>query len=140
MAWYAKSVVPATPMQWKNLLLSDLKVPLQTMWMFKMCSSAWVTNEPRAANQTCYCLSLGNDGGNGCGLTFELVLNLSLKIPLHLATWLAKSMQWCPRWPLTLVVWMPSMRNTALKKLKRTGRKLTISVREGMHEFARGLR
>ena len=67
----------------------------------------------------------------------------SLKIPLHLATWLAKSMQWCPRWPLTISrVKALSIRSrySTEKIEKELGWKLTISVREGMHEFARGLR
>jgi nucleoside-diphosphate-sugar epimerase len=101
-------------------------------------------SHPKAANQT-YIVSawatmeeMVSGLAEGAGITTP-----SRRIPLRVATVLAKAMQWWPRWPLTLsrVQAMSSRSRYSTKKIeKELGWKLTVPVKEGMHEFARDLR
>jgi len=99
---------------------------------------------PKAANQT-YIVSVW-------GTMEEMVRGLaegvgitppSGRIPLVVATFLAKLMQWWPRWPLTLSrVQAMSMRSrySTEKIEKELGWKLTVPVQAGMREFAKDSR
>lgn len=100
-------------------------------------------SHPKAANQT-YIVSASatmedmvSGLAAGAGLTPP-----SRRIPLPIATLLARAMQWWPRWPLTLSrVQAMSLRSKyCTEKIeKELGWKLTIPVKEGMREFARDL-
>lgn len=100
-------------------------------------------NSPRAANET-YIVSawatmedMVNSLAVGAGLTPP-----SRRIPLPVATFLAKLLQWWARWPLTLSrVQAMSLRNRySTEKIEsELGWKLTVPVREGMRQFARDL-
>ena len=65
------------------------------------------------------------------------------RIPMNLAMFLALTMQWWPRWPLTVSrVQAMSVRNRySTKKIeKELGWKLTVPLKKGMRDFARDLR
>ena len=73
----------------------------------------------------------------GAGLTPP-----SQRIPLGVATFLARVMQWCPHWPLTLSrIQAMSLRSKySTKKIEsELGWKLTVPVKEGMRLLARDL-
>ena len=64
------------------------------------------------------------------------------RIPMKLAMFLARVMQWWPRWPLTpsRVQAMSVRSRYSTKKIEsELGWKLTVPVKEGMREFARDL-
>ena len=99
---------------------------------------------PQAANQTYIVSAWATIEEMASGLAIGVGLNPpSRRIPLRVATLLAKAMQWWSRWPLTLSrVQAMSVRSrySAGKIEKELGWKLTMPVKEGMREFARGLR
>jgi nucleoside-diphosphate-sugar epimerase len=98
---------------------------------------------PKAANQT-YIVSawatmeeMVSGLAAGAGLAIP-----SRRIPLPIATLLAKAMQWWSRWPLTLSrVQAMSLRSrySTVKIENELGWKLTVPLKEGMREFAREL-
>lgn len=98
---------------------------------------------PKAANQT-YIVSawstmeeMVSGLAAGSGLATP-----SRRVPLLVATSLARSMEWWPRWPLTLSrVRAMSVRSrySTIKIERELGWKLTVPVKEGMREFARDL-
>jgi len=101
-------------------------------------------NHPKAANQTYIVSAWATMEEMVSGLASGAGLNPpSRRIPLRVATVLAKAMQWWPRWPLTLsrVQAMSSRSRYSTKKIeKELGWKLTVPVKEGMREFVRDLR
>lgn len=105
---------------------------------------ALCVNHPKAVNKT-YIVSawatmeeLVGGLAEGAGLS-----NPFLRIPLWVAVLFAKATQWCRFSPLTMrrvfAISGRSRYNTE-KIENELGWKLTISVKEGMREFARGLR
>jgi len=99
---------------------------------------------PQAANQTYIVSAWATIEEMASGLAIGVGLNPpSRRIPLRVATLLAKAMQWWSCWPLTLSrVQAMSVRSrySAKKIEKELGWKLTMPVKEGMREFARDLR
>ncbi|MDB9891199.1 NAD-dependent epimerase/dehydratase family protein [Alphaproteobacteria bacterium] len=99
---------------------------------------------PQAANQTYIVSAWATIEEMASGLAIGVGLNPpSRRVPLRVATLLAKAVQWWSRWPLTLSrVQAMSVRSrySAEKIEKELGWKLTVPVKEGMREFARDLR
>ena len=98
---------------------------------------------PKAANQT-YIVSawstmeeMVSGLAAGAGLATP-----SRRVPLLVASFLARSMQWWPRWPLTLsrVRAMSARSSYSTEKIEtELGWKLMVPVKEGMRRFARDL-
>jgi nucleoside-diphosphate-sugar epimerase len=101
-------------------------------------------SHPKAANQTYIVSAWATMEEMVSGLAAGLGLPPpSGRIPLPVATLLAKVMQWWPQWPLTLsrVQAMSVRSRYSTEKIeKELGWKLTVPVKEGMREFARGSR
>lgn len=101
-------------------------------------------SHPNAANQT-YIVSAWatmEDMASGLAAGAELAPP-SRRIPMSVATLLARGMQWWPRWPLTpsRVQAMSLRSKYSTEKIEtELGWKLTVPVKEGMREFARDLR
>jgi len=101
-------------------------------------------SHPNAANQT-YIVSawatledMVKSLAVGAGLKVP-----SRRIPLNLATFLAITMQWFSKWPLTRnrVKAMSSRSKYSTEKIeKELGWKLTVPVEKGMHDLARDYR
>lgn len=101
-------------------------------------------SHPKAANQTFVVSAWARMEEMVSGLAAGVGLATPFRrIPLPMATLLAKAMQWWPRWPLTLsrVQAMSVRTRYSTEKIqKELGWKLTVPVKEGMREFARDLR
>jgi len=101
-------------------------------------------SHPKAANQTYIVSAWETMEEMVSGLAAGVGLNPpSRRIPLLVATLLAKAMQWWPRWPLSLgrVQAMSVRSRYSTEKIeKELGWKLTVPVKEGMREFSRDLR
>lgn len=99
---------------------------------------------PQAANQTYIVSAWSTIEELASGLAIGVGLNPpSRRIPLRVATLIARMMQWWSRWPLTLSrVQAMSLRSrySTEKIEKELGWKLTVPVKEGMREIARDLR
>ena len=99
---------------------------------------------PNAVNQTYIVSTWGTMEDvvaglvRGAGLAFP-----SRRIPLYIANLLATIMSWCPYWPLTrsrVRAMSSRVRFDTTKIEKELGWKLTLPVKEGMHDYARGSR
>jgi nucleoside-diphosphate-sugar epimerase len=101
-------------------------------------------SHPKAANQTFVVSAWARMEDMVSGLAAGVGLATPFRrIPLPMATLLAKTMQWWPRWPLTLsrVQAMSVRARYSTEKIqKELGWKLTVPVKEGMRDFARDLR
>ena len=101
-------------------------------------------SHPKAANQTFVVSAWARMEEMVSGLAAGVGLATPFRrIPLPMATLLAKAMQWWPRWPLTLsrVQAMSVRTRYSTEKIqKKLGWKLTVPVEKGMREFARDLR
>lgn len=101
-------------------------------------------SHPKAANQTYIVSAWATMEDMVSGLAVGAGVKVPVRrIPLRLATWLAKAMSCWPSWPLTLRrVQAMSLRSlySTEKIEEELGWKSTIPVKEGMYEYAKGLR
>ncbi len=101
-------------------------------------------DHPKAANQTFIISAWATMEEMVSGLAAGAGLHPpSRRIPLTLATWLAITMQFWSRWPLTLsrVQAMTLRSRYSTEKIeKELGWKLTVPIMDGMREFAQNCR